>query len=29
MPDGSKIGTLIDELDAVLKEAGIERSGFG
>jgi integrase len=29
MPDGSKIGTLIDQLDAALKEAGIERSSFG
>jgi len=29
MPDGSKIWTLIDQLDAALREAGIERSSFG
>jgi integrase len=29
MPDGSKIGTLIDQLDAALREAGIEKSSFG
>lgn len=29
MPDGSKIITLIDQFNAALKEAGIERSTFG
>src|SRR6476660_6876714 len=29
MPDGSSIVTLIDQLTAALKEAGIERNGFG
>jgi integrase len=29
MPDGSKIITLIDQLNAALREAGIERSSFG
>ena len=29
MPDGSKIISLIDQLNAALKEAGIERSSFG
>ncbi len=29
MPDGSRIGTLIDQLDAALKEAGIEKNSFG
>ncbi|MGY3354800.1 integrase [Bradyrhizobium sp. GM0.4] len=29
MPDGSKITTLIDQLTAALKEAGVERSTFG
>ncbi|SDK07025.1 Site-specific recombinase XerD [Bradyrhizobium sp. Rc2d] len=29
MPDGSKITTLIDQLNAALREAGIERNGFG
>ncbi|MGY4329426.1 integrase [Bradyrhizobium sp. LB7.2] len=29
MPDGSKITTLIDQLNAALKEGGIERSTFG
>ncbi|MGY8665925.1 hypothetical protein Q3C01_26725 [Bradyrhizobium sp. UFLA05-109] len=29
MPDGSKIVTLIDQLNATLREAGIERSSFG
>lgn len=29
MPDGSKITTLIDQLNAALEEAGIERSTFG
>ncbi|MGX4801641.1 hypothetical protein [Bradyrhizobium guangdongense] len=29
MPDGSKITTLIDQLNAALREAGIERSTFG
>jgi integrase len=29
MPDGSEVSTLIDQLDAALKEAGIERSSFG
>ncbi|MCK1590328.1 site-specific integrase, partial [Bradyrhizobium sp. 169] len=29
MPDGSKITTLIDQLNAALREAGIERNTFG
>ena len=29
MPDGSQIVTLIDQLNAALKEAGIERNRFG
>jgi integrase len=29
MPDGSKITSLIDQLNAALKEAGIQRSSFG
>ena len=29
MPDGSPIVTLIDQLTAALREAGIERSSFG
>lgn len=29
MPDGSKITTLIDQLNAALEKAGIERSTFG
>jgi integrase len=29
MPDGSKIGTLIDQLDTALREVGIEKSSFG
>jgi hypothetical protein len=29
MSDGSRISSLIDQLDAVLREAGIERSSFG
>jgi integrase len=29
MPDGSKIVTLIDQFNAVLKQAGIQRNGFG
>ena len=29
MPDGSRVISLIDQLDAALKEAGIERSSFG
>ena len=29
MPDGSPISTLIDQLDAALKEAGVQRSTFG
>jgi hypothetical protein len=29
MPDGTKIVSLIDQLDAALREAGIERSSFG
>jgi integrase len=29
MPDGSKINSLIDQLDAALKEGRIERSSFG
>src|ERR1700760_4330512 len=29
MPDGSKIISLIDQLDAALKEAGIARSSLG
>lgn len=29
MPDGSKVVSLIDQLDAALSEAGIERSSFG
>jgi integrase len=29
MPDGSKVTSLIDQLDAALREAGIERSSFG
>ncbi|CUU14761.1 hypothetical protein CDS [Bradyrhizobium sp.] len=29
MPDGSKITTLIDHLNAALEKAGIERSTFG
>ena len=29
MPDGSEVISLIDQLDAALKEAGIERSSFG
>jgi integrase len=28
MPDGSKVGTLIDQRDAALIEAGIEKSSF-
>ena len=29
MPDGSRISSLIDQLGAALKEAGIEGSTFG
>lgn len=29
MPDGSKIISLIDQLNAALKEAGIQRNTFG
>jgi integrase len=29
MPDGSKVITLIDQLNAALKQAGIQRNGFG
>jgi integrase len=29
MPDGSRISSLIDQLGAALREAGIERSSFG
>jgi site-specific recombinase XerD len=29
MPAGSRIASLIDQLNAALKEAGIERSSFG
>jgi integrase len=29
MPDGSRIVTLIDQFNAVLKQAGIQRNGFG
>ncbi len=29
MPDGSRIVTLIDQLDAALKEAGLQRNSFG
>jgi integrase len=29
MPDGSRISSLIDQLGAALKEAGIEKSSFG
>jgi len=29
MPDGSKIVSLIDQLDAALRAAGIEKSSFG
>jgi integrase len=29
MPDGSKIITLIDQFNPVLKQAGIQRNGFG
>jgi hypothetical protein len=29
MPDGSKVISLIDQLDAALREADIERSSFG
>lgn len=29
MPDGSRIVTLIDQLDAALKEAGLQKSSFG
>ena len=29
MPDGSKIISLIDQLNAALREAGIVRSSFG
>jgi integrase len=29
MPDGSKVTSLIDQLDAALREAAIERSSFG
>ena len=29
MPDGSKITSLIDQLNSALREAGIERSSFG
>ncbi|TFW52006.1 site-specific integrase, partial [Bradyrhizobium sp. MOS001] len=29
MPDGSKITTLIDQLNAALRQAGVERSTFG
>src|SRR4051812_9341988 len=29
MPDGSRVVTLIDQFNAVLKQAGIQRNGFG
>src|SRR3954447_25582865 len=29
MPDGSQVITLIDQFNAVLKQAGIQRNGFG
>ena len=29
MADGSKINSLIDQMNAALKEAGIERNSFG
>src|SRR6266446_7432152 len=29
MPDGSRIVTLIDQLDAALREAGLQRNSFG
>jgi integrase len=29
MPDGSRIVTLIDQLDAALKEAGVQENSFG
>jgi len=29
MPDGSKVTTLIDQFNAVLEQAGVERNGFG
>jgi integrase len=29
MPDGSRIVTLIDQLDAALKEAGLQKNSFG
>jgi integrase len=29
MPDGSRVVSLIDQLDSALREAGIERSSFG
>ena len=29
MPDGSRITTLIDQLDAALREAGLQRNSFG
>jgi hypothetical protein len=29
MPDGSRIVTMIDQLDAALKEAGLQRNSFG
>ena len=29
MPNGSRIVTLIDSLDAALREAGFERNSFG
>jgi integrase len=29
MPDGSKVITLIDQLNAALKQAGILKNGFG
>jgi hypothetical protein len=28
MPDGSRIVTLIDQLDAALKEAGLQKNSF-
>ncbi len=29
MPDGSKVITLIDQFNAVLKQAGMQKNGFG
>jgi integrase len=29
MPDGSKVVTLIDQFNAVLKQAGLQKNGFG